>query len=271
MAPVTRCIFCGRTDLSREHVWPVWTHAFIRKNDGLNFHYRNRMRVNLSGNQADRQYIQQTKRQGSVTNLRLKVVCVEHCNSGWMSRLESRVRPVLIPLLTGRPLVLNRQNQEVLATWIATRLLVAEFSDPINELVTPAIERSLLMGRRRPPDVMRIWIGRYTEGLLQNIYYRHATPMAVTPPGRPRNPLPKANNTQAQTFLIGELFVQGITTLSGVNFNAPAHWRLHQLWPYRQDFTWPPRIPVSHDLTSEIATALERTRTVHFTGRPSRV
>lgn len=185
-----------------------------------------------------------------------------------MSRLENRVRPILIPLLAGRSLVLNKERQEVLATWLATRLLVAEFSDPVDQLVTPQIERSLSMGRRLPPDIMRIWIG-CADKSLSNLYYRHAAPMAITLPGRQRKPAPKTNNIQAQTLVIGDLFVQAITTtVLGVKFNAPTYWRLRQLWPYKRDFAWPRPFPVTFDLSSEIARALEQTRTVNFPGRP---
>lgn len=188
-----------------------------------------------------------------------------------MSRLESRAKPVLIPLLTGRHVVLNKQNQEILATWIATRLQVAEFSDPESrDIVTPPIERSLLMGRRRPPDIMRIWIGNYVEGKLRNAYYRHSGHMRLALQQIPKVPRPSNSNIQAQTFLIGQLFVQGITTtIPDTRFGAPAHWRLFQLWPYQRDFVWPPPLPVTHDLTSDIATALDRTKTFEFLRRPA--
>jgi hypothetical protein len=130
-----------------------------------------------------------------------------------MSSLETRVKPILVPLITGRRITLNKCNQEILATWIATKFLTAEFSDPDN-ISTPALQRSLLMGRRVPPEIMTIWIAHYTAGTWANAYYRHSATFGWAPPGtipsQPSGSLPK--NTQSQSFIIGELFVQAMST-----------------------------------------------------------
>jgi hypothetical protein len=58
------------------------------------------------------------------------------------------------PLLLGHPFVLGKYHQEILATWIAMKLLVCEYSVP-EDVVTPSLDRSLVMGRRLPPDIMK--------------------------------------------------------------------------------------------------------------------
>jgi hypothetical protein len=153
---IRACIFCGRAGLSREHVWPEWSHKLARKSPGAKSdNSRHWARPSYSG---PYEQIQSEDRQGDVTSSRLRVVCEHHCNNGWMSGLESRSKPILTPLITGRHLALNKYNQEILSTWIATRMLVAEFLYP-RDVFSSAEDRSLVMGRRLPPDRMKIWIG----------------------------------------------------------------------------------------------------------------
>jgi len=159
------CIFCGRAGLSKEHVWPGWSHSYIRK--AKHGARRHRRAARIRGKDKS------IEREGDVTKIQLRVVCEKHCNNGWMSRLETRVMPIVIPLLTGAPIQLNKYNQEILATWIAMKLQIFEFNFPDKSIVTPALERSLLMGRRVPPDIMSIWIARY-RGVQENSYYREA-------------------------------------------------------------------------------------------------
>jgi hypothetical protein len=56
----------------------------------------------------------------------LPEVCVK-CNTGWLSRMEGRVRPVLTPMLLGnRVLLLNAMQQAKLAIWaVKTSFLIA--------------------------------------------------------------------------------------------------------------------------------------------------
>lgn len=254
-----RCIFCGRTGLSEEHIWPVWSHEFIRPKSGSHFHMR-RLQT-ARGQSTEKQLVSEIKHDGDITSMRFKIVCEHNCNNGWMSRLEERAKPIIIPLLRGTHIALTKPNQELLATWIATKLLTLECTTP--DVVTPALERSLLMGRRRPPDIMQIWIGHCADGPATGAYYRHAQSAPVRVPfGGLMTVLPKAPNLQAQTFIIGQLFVQAITTTAkGLEFDPPSHLShaLRKLWPYQHGFAWPLPAPLSFAQTSELATALERT------------
>ena len=239
---ITRCVFCGRTDLSREHVWSVWTHEFIRKPNNPNKFIRRRL--STSAVTGITKELSKKESHGDVTTIKLKVVCKNHCNSGWMSRLEARVKPILIPLLTGSPVVLNHYNQEILSTWIAMKLMIAEFSVP-DDIVTPALERSLLMGRRRPPDIIAIWIGHYKGTGWGNVYLRHAAAIGFAPAGTVPVVTPERSRiktVQAQTFFIGELFVQAVTTtVRELVFQTPPAFAscMRQIWPFQDEFSWP--------------------------------
>ena len=180
-----------------------------------------------------------------------------------MSRLEARVQPILVPLLTGTPTMLGKYNQEILATWIATKLMICEFSVP-DDFVTPPLERSLLMGRRMPPDIMAIWIGCYKGTRWGNVYLRHAATVGWAPRGVVPVIPPGASfskNVQAQSFFLGELFVQAVTTtVPQLTFQTPQAFApcLKQIWPYHTDFGWPPRTPIYDFHAHFIATSFER-------------
>jgi len=257
---VTRCIFCGRSDLSREHVWSTWTHEYIRKPHNPKVHISRQF--SISSVTKIKKEVGFKQRQGDVTTIQLKVVCKNHCNAGWMSRLETRVKPVLIPLFKGSPFLLNKYNQEILATWIAMKLMVAEFSVP-EDTVTPQIERTLLMRRRRPPDVTGIWIGHYKGTGWGNVYLRNAATLGWAPFGTiPKAPAKGsfAKNTQLQTFFIGELFVQAVTvTIKELAFQTPPSAPyLRQIWPFQFEFSWPPATAM-HDFHAHLmATSFER-------------
>jgi hypothetical protein len=202
-------------------------------------------------------------RQGDVTAIRLKVVCGKHCNNGWMSRLETRVRPILIPLLTGSRITMNKYHQEVLATWIAMKMVVCEFSNP-EDVVTPRLERSLLMGRRLPPDMTSIWIAHYNGAAWNNAYVRYCYEVGLGTNGRP--PIPSASTTkniQSQSLIAGKLLIHVLgTTLSGIKFEpqkaAAAVNAVRQIWPFQREFLWPPLYAVSDTQASLIASELDR-------------
>jgi len=259
---VTKCIFCGRSDLSREHVWSSWMHQFIRKPHKPQKHIR---RVfSTSVRTGVRRQTGAIIKPGDIISLKLKVVCGNHCNAGWMSRIENRVKPILTPLLLGLPTTLPKYSQEVLATWVAMKLMTAEFSTPDN-ITTPALERSLLMGRQRPPDdIMRIWIGRYQGNAWGNVYYSHGAAVAWAPAGTvpivtPENS--KRRTVQAQTLFMGQLFIQAVTSMvPQIKMQTPlpfAH-HLKQIWPYSRELSWPPEIPINDFVANFLATGFDR-------------
>jgi hypothetical protein len=269
-----RCIFCERKDLSREHVWPVWMHELIRK-EGLGKHIQRLVSTSPSSpNISGEKY--SIERQGAVTTVELKAVCERHCNNGWMSGLETKVIPILTPLLLGQPFALGKYHQEILATWIAMKLMVCEFSVP-EDVVTPPLERSLLMGRRLPSTITKIWIGCYQGSFWSSAYERHAALIGWGNASGPL-PLPKdapAKNIQSQTLGIGKLLVQTIgTTVGGVDFNSPKlpNNPLRQIWPYERNFLWPTGQPIIDPQVRLMASGLDQfMRRLPFSpGKPPR-
>jgi hypothetical protein len=98
-----RCIFCGFVGkLSKEHIWPQWSFKYVPKGSNT-VHTRgvfvsSKSTPKIKGAKSVKQH------NGTVSTIRLQVVCPRNCNGGWMSVLETRVKPVLVPLMLGQPL-----------------------------------------------------------------------------------------------------------------------------------------------------------------------
>jgi len=55
-----------------------------------------------------------------------RAVC-KTCNGGWMSRLEYLARPILQPMMTGKPRTLSAEDQLILVRWLMKTAMMMEF------------------------------------------------------------------------------------------------------------------------------------------------
>ena len=119
---VHTCIFCGRSKLTKEHVWPKWIGSII---------------FDVQAGRTIRPYIRDgITWETAFTNVVLRRVCAT-CNSGWMSALETAVIPILGPLLKRPDVahVLSPADQYVLARWITKQVLVGDMIQQNGALI----------------------------------------------------------------------------------------------------------------------------------------
>ncbi len=107
-----------------------------------------------------------------IASLRNKKLCHD-CNTKWMADLEGRARPLLTPMILGRPHTLNPDQQITAATWATKTVMVLETamgdsSDP--EDLFPADQREIVMDHDRPPGLLRVRAAAL-EGLLAPLRY----------------------------------------------------------------------------------------------------
>ena len=146
------CVFCASTDLTLEHVLPSWINGL---------HGGDRIRHSLG------ETVQWTARR---LDFKARTVCAD-CNSGCMSQLEQRARPVLSRLiLSDKTLILTPDDQAVIATWMTTTAMMFESVSRIpragEAVVVPEPffrqdKRSSLRVHGRPPDGTMLWLGQY--------------------------------------------------------------------------------------------------------------
>ena len=235
------CIFCGSQPTTREHVWADWLKQYIPKTS-VNYSY-----LSATSHKTHTEYTRKTVG-GDLRSRRLQVVC-QPCNNGWMSLLQERAKPLLLPLLKGEITVFDVNQQQVLAAWISMFVMVAEHFDP-NKVVSPLPERQILMNEKRTPPNWNIWFGDLDQNSDWPALLNHFAVPISTPEHIPEimsNGFPRPN-TQTMTFRVGRLYVHVRSSVTDIFEN----WRfarpnlLAQIWPIRRNLiAWPPRIALS--------------------------
>jgi len=112
--PYRRCIFCNKTDSppTREHVLAAWISREFP--DTAFWEIEN--------------IITGTKFKAKEIALISRKPC-KRCNTGWMRKLESATKPILIPLMKGEKLTLSPDQQLLIARWFIKTVITHELLD----------------------------------------------------------------------------------------------------------------------------------------------
>ncbi len=156
----THCLFCGATDITKEHVLPKWLSQTLKEGVG-------------TGDIEQKNFTVKTDRgewTAGIMNLEVRTFCGKNCNSGWMSDLEVRAKPVLSMLaLAKHAKVVFPDTQALLATWAyKTLLTLIAWHDPdligraeyerFHETQTPGPATLISMGAYSGSE----WVSRFT-------------------------------------------------------------------------------------------------------------
>lgn len=157
MSNTITCILCGqRKPGSMEDVIPRW----VRKHLGITGDVTTR--VGDSGQQRVDPFL----------SVPLRRVACRDCNNGWMSQLETKVKPYLGPmLLNEHPVDLDEEQQRHLARWAVMKVLLLELSARQQHsrrrqnvgYEASAAELAWLYVRDEPPPRSRVWIGAFNS------------------------------------------------------------------------------------------------------------
>lgn len=112
-----RCVFCGVHKVSREHVWPDWIGKVMQERLG-----ESTWTIQRPGNQP---------RVTVAFDATVKRAC-KPCNEGWMSDLEGKAKPILVPMMfaESQRIPLSVEQQRILAAWVLKTALVSDFYLP---------------------------------------------------------------------------------------------------------------------------------------------
>jgi hypothetical protein len=222
------CIFCGGFNLSKEHVWPNWTHKVLTDNPSPAHHewhntFSNKGTVVKESGMRTRQ--------GSTFTKKLRVVC-KTCNNGWMSRLENDTKPILLTLIQGEPTLLDREQQTLLAQWIVLKVMITEWSRPLEAFI-PKEDRRAFMDNLTIPPYLEMWVITNDSEKWKGTFLRQTALLAFPgprPPGRRNSP------TVAIGF--GRLFIFVMMTLAAgmkLSERIGIHAIVPKLFPYASD------------------------------------
>lgn len=140
------CVFCGSEErpLTREHVFPAWIgREFFSDGTGTS------VLINADG--QTRSFPAQPFTQT------LKIAC-NQCNNGWMSRLEVKVRPLLVEMMVGHTVRLRPPQQHILASWAVKTSLVLDHLHPSARVVPDSEYRELYQNKEPNPQHF-VWLG----------------------------------------------------------------------------------------------------------------
>ncbi|MDF7815169.1 hypothetical protein [Hymenobacter sp. YC55] len=158
-----RCMFCGGTGLTKQHLWPDWLNDYVPRQDNHG-NLKSESYFGITPDSATSYTSEPAKKviQGSLGSRKLRQVC-EGCNGGWMSKIEEGSKNTILSLMNQDEATLTRSQQFELVSWITLMTMVNEFTDlPMRAI--PYRERQYLLIHRLPPSDWNIWIGRHQQG-----------------------------------------------------------------------------------------------------------
>lgn len=251
------CIFClgeSGSGKSREHIFPHWLKEIFPRSPSDKHVHGVMNWLDLSGEQAD--FLEQKYKQGQVTSRKVRVVC-ETCNNGWMSNLESRIKPLLKMLIQNKSVILTFKERHALATWAAKTVMCAEFVDR-NKVAIPQAQRTYLKEKLFPPSNWWIWVSG-SQGIAWRTGLFHFTGRISTSQADLEGP--NILNTQSTTIGLGHLLVHIISTTVPMRFalSNPANSDLKPIWPEPVcDVIWPPTTFLTDEQIVQVTTNLRK-------------
>jgi hypothetical protein len=175
------CIFCGNRANSVEDAIPRWMlehHAHV---------FGSGPTARRWGALDDPRHV----RQGTWDGLAVQVrsVCRDHCNSGWLSELESQTLTLVKPMMSGLAVRLHETDQRTLGFWaVKTAITMQEANRrlglPIPKQHAAALYHARLIRPRVPPSQITVWLARHrgpSVGLAYLVLYTIASPGTLSP------------------------------------------------------------------------------------------
>lgn len=231
------CIFCGGSGLTKEHVWPRWTHKHVVQPKFTNNDYVQTRKLSFGG--IDALAYKEKRRQGNALNAQVRVVCLS-CNGGWMKQLEESNKEIVEKLVKGQDCLLDANEQMLLTRWFLKSYcaLEARYRNP-NDHVSTSQERLMLKEGKIPPN-WNVWFGASTSMKWAASYGHNAHRLLMLFPGEASESRQK--NTVIFTFGIEHLFFHlRICPLNKYLHPSSRFPGIARLWPPRgKNIHWPP-------------------------------
>lgn len=149
------CMFCQEQASSKEDIWPQWlTKRFSLSDASL-------MEAERGGHKLG------TWQKRTPQLLLARCVC-GNCNSGWMSKLEVEMKPIVESILDEQLSVLDVSSQAVIAVWAIKTAMALEALYPEREFFYSKGERQNMRAVSAIPERTSIWIAKCVN--QPNIY-----------------------------------------------------------------------------------------------------
>lgn len=259
--PQGKCIFCDGYGVTKEHIWAKWLNPYLPKNV-INHEFASEVIF------PDRSVHHTKIRSGSAQSGRLRRVCLS-CNTGWMSELQKKTQPILLPLILGQTSVLHRKAQTTLSAWIAMFVMVAEFLDKTGTKVAISPkDRLFLKSDLVAPSNMKVWIGYFEKDKWKGVWTHATIPISDEDHVPQRSSLGvDFPNTQTTTLVIGKLYIHVLSSeiasiVRSQNMGRGEKTHLYRIHPLKSSpLAWPPPMRLTDEDADAVASAfIERAR-----------
>lgn len=213
------CAFCGGSELSNEHVIPQWLGALMP--------HREIRQITIPDNLTP----QARGTHDTADNMVTGRVC-ESCNSGWMNEIETAARPYIEPMALGRGVVVPREAQAMIATWIVKTCLTAMLTTKEWPRIAPLFPE--FCKQRKPTDFHLISVTGYSGERWCSLF--HFQRLFLDRKGDGDS---IANTVEGHLFtlLVGHLVAHILYLPIVVGFEPLDPF--HAIWPTVGDFVWP--------------------------------
>lgn len=148
--PSKRCIFCNDPGVTEEHIFPQWLGRMVKRSPT-----DDHRTTGTQPSESDFGKLPPIRtKQGKALNTVIRAACHD-CNTTWMSRIEDETKPVLLPLMRGRPSRLSFANRMQIATWLTLKAMVIDAGRDI-----PRDQRTPFYKKPSPKDRWHIFLGQ---------------------------------------------------------------------------------------------------------------
>jgi hypothetical protein len=94
-----------------------------------------------------------------------RAFCRDNCNGGWMSRLEEAVKPILEPMLHGKPwTTLSVDDQRLLAFWATKTAFAFQTQEGASTMWARPEHFEALYAEQGPLPDSQVWLGARERG-----------------------------------------------------------------------------------------------------------
>lgn len=249
-----RCIFCLKPGTTDEHLFPDWLRVlFPRTPEDTSTRGITRWGQDRHGKLYSMPERKIHKGHSGVT--KIPYVCAG-CNNGWMSRMETRARPFLMPLIQGLPRSISTFDLKVLAGWIAKTVMVGEYLHP-NNIAIPDAERLNMYATFEPTPNWTIWLADYRGTKWRNLAMLHHMGK-ILPPQAPEPSNSVMPDTHFTSIGMGRLFIQVAVSTTELVIETEND-ALRRIWPLTGlALSWPPARFVDENEADFIANSFAR-------------
>ena len=239
-----RCVFCGNTGVSKEHVFGEWLQKLIPRSTGRGQDFLRYTQPAPDGRAVHESRVRMN--QGDLLTIKVREVC-KPCNNRWMGGLETRVKPILAPLLDDSSCDLTHGSVRSLATWAAKSAITIGYTDR-ETMCIPLKHRQWLMEHDEPPPNTTIWLARREEDVTVEVAMRSVFL------GTSQDELSQLRDEPGNTYMLVFslrrvcIFVFGTTLTDHVMSPTGEQSQCFvQLWPNPEPLTWPLQPSISSE------------------------